>query len=92
MPTSCECLSFSTHHLRQTKSRIQIANRLLTFPPTLLRTHVQEGEVVSGISHLSSYYGKSYSGLIRFTHEIKVKAIHGNGRHPSLEDEAENIV
>ena len=53
--------------------------------PSSLTPCVQEGEAALGFSHLVMCIGKSYSGPIRLTPEIEVKAYHFNARHSGLE-------
>ena len=65
-------------------------SHVLTLPCP--RTFVQEREAALGISHLGACHSKSYSGLIRLTHEIMVHAVHCNGLHPSLKPGEQTII
>ena len=62
-----------------------------TLTPTVLHL-CTKGETTMGIAHLCACKGRSYSGPIRLTPNITVRAVHCNGLHPSLDLGQQNMI
>ena len=88
----CKDLPLPSYNLSPTTSEKQTSNRFYAPPTTRPCTLVQEEEAALDITHMGRCVGKSYSGHIRLTPDLEVKAMHCHGRHPCMEDGAQDTI